>query len=233
MKNLYNRVVYAPTPKNPSWGGTAKRQNQQNVKTDAVTTNTSNYSPTMENKLQAAVLAYQNSEFKYISDCAKSYEVPYSLLRARLRSRNPTQGGHNKALLPSQEAALKAYLDRCIYLRRPSKKRYLWAAANTILCNSGIERIVSRRWTTRFLAQNPQYKKQRTKPLAVERQAAQERLQIEEHFQRFQAALLEHNIKKRDVWNFDETGFCISCLCGQLVLTHTNNKAVYIADPEN
>jgi hypothetical protein len=35
------------------------------------------------------------------------------------------------------------------------------------------------------------------------------------------------------VWNFDETGFRIGCLRGQLVLTHTNNKAVYIADPEN
>jgi hypothetical protein len=93
---------------------------QQNVKTsktsktNTITTNTSNYTPTMENKLQAAVLAYQNSEFKYISDCAKSYEVPYSLLRARLRGRNTARGGHNKALSPSQEAALKAYLDRCI-----------------------------------------------------------------------------------------------------------------------
>jgi hypothetical protein len=187
----------------------------------------------MENKLKSAVLAYKNNEFKYISDCAKSYEVPYSLLRARLRGRNTTRGGHNKVLLLSQEAALKAYLDRCIYLGRPSKKRYLRAAANTILRNSGIERMVSKRWTTRFLTRNPQYKKLRTKPLAAERQAAQERLQIEEHFQRFQATLLEHNIEKRDVWNFDETGFRIGCLRGQLVLTHTNQKAVYIADPEN
>lgn len=93
--------------------------------------------------------------------------------------------------------------------------------------------MVSKRWMTRFLTRNPQYKKLRTKPLAAERQAAQERLQIEEHFQRFQATLLEHNIEKRDVWNFDETGFRIGCLRGQLVLTHTNQKAVYIADPEN
>jgi hypothetical protein len=42
-----------------------------------------------------------------------------------------------------------------------------------------------------------------------------------------------NRIQEQDVWNFDETGFRIGCLRGQLVLTHTNQKAVYIADPEN
>jgi len=36
-----------------------------------------------------------------------------------------------------------------------------------------------------------------------------------------------------DIWNFDETGFRIGCLRGQLVFTSIDNRAVYLSDPEN
>jgi len=147
--------------------------------------------------------------------------------------RTPTRGGHNKLLSEAQEEALTVYLDRCIFLGRPSKKRDLQAAVNSILRNSGSEKIVSKIWTSRFLRRHPQYQKRRTKPLSTERIAAQEREQISLHFDKFQRAMDIYKFQKEDIWNFDETGFRIGCLRGQLVLTHTNQKAVYIADPEN
>jgi hypothetical protein len=47
------------------------------------------------------------------------------------------------------------YLDRCIYLGRPSKKKYLRAAADTILRLNGQKKVVSKMWTLRFLRRNP------------------------------------------------------------------------------
>jgi len=39
-------------------------------------------------------------------------------------------------------------------------------------------------------------------------------------------------VPKYNIYNFDETGFRIGCLAGQLVFTRTK-KQVYISDPDN
>ena len=126
----------------------------------------------MEDQIQSAISAYKSGDFKFISQCAKAYDVPYQRLKSRIHGRNPARGGHNKLLSDDQEQALTRYLDRCILLGRPSKKRYLRAAANSILQYSGGSQIVSRIWTSRFLSRHPKYYKRRTKPLSAELQAA-------------------------------------------------------------
>jgi len=154
----------------------------------------------------------------------------------RFHGREPHHGGQNKKLSEPQEEAVKLFLDRCIELGRPAKKRYIRQAANSILqavTDAPKTIAVSKDWTRRFIKRNPQYHRRRTKPLSAEHQAAQERTEIEKHFQFFQKLMLDLDIRLEDVWNFDETGFRIGCLLGQIVFTHTENKAVYISDPEN
>jgi hypothetical protein len=126
----------------------------------------------MESRIQVAIQAFENGEYPSMRACAIAFEVPYQKLQARLHGRSTTRGGHNKALSDEQEKALTTYLDRCIYLGRPSKKKYLRAAADTILRLNGQKKVVSKMWTLQFLRRNPQYKKIKTKPLAYERQAA-------------------------------------------------------------
>jgi hypothetical protein len=79
----------------------------------------------------------------------------------------------------------------------------------------------------------PQYHKKKTKLLSAERQAAQERADIETHFRNFKAKCDELKIHLDDIHNFDESGFRIGYLHGQLVWTHTDVQAVYISDPDN
>ena len=79
----------------------------------------------------------------------------------------------------------------------------------------------------------PQYHKRKTKPLLAERQDAQERADIETHFQNFIAKCDELKIHLDNVHNFDESGFRIGCLRGQVVWTHADVQVVYILDPDN
>jgi hypothetical protein len=83
------------------------------------------------------------------------------------------------------------------------------------------------------MKRHPQYHKRKTKPLSAERQAAQERVDIETHFRNFKAKCDELKIHPDDVHNFDESGFRIGCLRGQVVWTHADVQAVYISDPDN
>jgi DDE superfamily endonuclease len=52
------------------------------------------------------------------------------------------------------------------------------------------------------------------------------------HFFNFQRAVRSLRVPKYNIYNFDETGFRIGCLSGQLVFTRTK-KQVYISDPDN
>lgn len=38
------------------------------------------------------------------------------------------------------------------------------------------------------------------------------------------------SILPQDIYNFDETGFRIGCLGGRMVMTHSDQKAAYVAN---
>ncbi|KAI0994129.1 hypothetical protein K3495_g14054 [Podosphaera aphanis] len=88
-------------------------------------------------------------------------------------------------------------------------------------------------FATRWMKRNPQCKIRRSKKLSAARKAATERGEVEEHFNRFRNEQSAKKIKPEKIWNFDETGFRIGCLNGQLVLIWAEQKAVYLIDPEN
>ncbi|PVH69796.1 hypothetical protein DL98DRAFT_392445, partial [Cadophora sp. DSE1049] len=71
-----------------------------------------------------------------------------------------------------------------------------------------------------------------SKPLAAERKAAHEEEDILAHFRKFETTVKEYHIKKRNCWNFDETGWRIGILNGRLVFTFPDVSAVYIEDPD-
>lgn len=128
---------------------------------------------------------------------------------------------------------MSVYMDRCIALGRPATKKHIRAAATSILRADGIQKQVSWWWTKRFLKRHPIYRKSKSKSLSAERQAAQEQADIDEHFRDFEAKVKELDIQPDDIHNFDETGFRIGCLNGQVVWTYTDVQAVYISDPDN
>jgi hypothetical protein len=72
----------------------------------------------------------------------------------------------------------------------------------------------------------------RSKPLSAQRKAAQKRDDIELYFKKFDTRYQELEMKLENLYNFDETGFRIGCLTGQIVFTQTDRQ-VYILDLDN
>jgi len=188
-----------------------------------------------EIRISDAIEALNNGEFTTTAEAAREHKVSYQKLRARRLRRAPKSatGGQNKTLSEAQEAALCLYMDRCIALGRPAKKKHIRAAANSILRGDGIQKQVSQWWTKRFLKRHPIYHKRKTKSLSAERQAAQQQEDIQRHFRDFEKTVIQYNIQLEDIHNFDESRFRIGCLRGQVVWTYADIRAVYISDPDN
>jgi DDE superfamily endonuclease len=68
--------------------------------------------------------------------------------------------------------------------------------------------------------------------LSAQRKAAQKLSDIETHFSKFGRRYRQLEIKPCNLHNFDETGFRIGCLAGQIVFTR-RGKQIYISDPDN
>jgi hypothetical protein len=142
-----------------------------------------------------------------------------------------SNSGHNKSLSAEQEKALLLYMDQCEEMGRLCEHKHIEAAANSILQASDSPRLVSKSWTSRFIKRTKVHR-HRTKPLSAQRKAAQKRDDIELHFKKFDYRYRELEMKPENLHNFDETGFQIGCLAGQIVFTRTDRQ-VYISNPDN
>ena len=80
---------------------------------------------------------------------------------------------------------------------------------------------------------HPSYFKRKQKPLAAERDNTHNVNAITKYFEAYQAVRIERGIADEDVWNMDETGFCIGCgRCHWVVSTH-RQQALRLVDPDN
>ena len=70
------------------------------------------------------------------------------------------------------------------------------------------------------------------KSLSAQHKAAQKCEDIESHITKFQKDYRQYHIKSCNLHNFDETGFQVDCLAGQIVFNCTE-KQIYISDPDN
>ena len=68
--------------------------------------------------------------------------------------------------------------------------------------------------------------------MSAQHKAAQKREDIESHFTKFQRNYRQYHIKPCNLHNFDETGFQVGYLAGQIMFNRTE-KQVYISDPDN
>jgi hypothetical protein len=107
---------------------------------------------------------------------ARHFYVNYDVLRARSKGRLPnlSRGGKNKNIADKEEETLKLYYTCCILVGDPLERKYIEAAANSILRAVG-KKSVSKPWLSRWLKRHKDFLKPRfSKPLAVERKASHE-----------------------------------------------------------
>jgi hypothetical protein len=186
-----------------------------------------------EQRIAKAIRDIKDGTLKNVSVAAQAWHVPYDKLLRQSQGMPSigSNGGLNKALSREQENALLLYIDRCNELGRLCKHIHIETGANTLLALSSSSQLVSKSWTTWFIKRTKCFKHW-SKPLSAARKAAQKRANIDLHFEKFKRWYQEQNMKPENLHNFDETGFRIGCLAGQIVFTRTD-KQVYISDPDN
>ena len=86
--------------------------------------------------------------------------------------------------------------------------------------------------TTRFIERYG-YITIKQKALEQDRQEAENLETITEYFQKLQETITTHAIQPADLWNMDETGFCIGVGKDQLVVTRRRKRASYLGIPQN
>jgi hypothetical protein len=84
----------------------------------------------------------------------------------------------------------------------------------------------------RFQIRHPEIFKKKQKPLAVERQHAQDPQTIQQHFYDFRNVVQKRGICSDDAWNMDETGFRIGCGRGHYILTFELKMPQVLPDPD-
>jgi hypothetical protein len=92
-------------------------------------------------------------------------------------------------------------------------------AANQILAAShhldGPPSTVGEHWPSCWLKTHPQYTVVKEQPIEAERQQAMNITDIHQFFEKFEHAKAEHQIKKIDIWNMNESGFRVGVGRGQ------------------
>jgi hypothetical protein len=83
----------------------------------------------------------------------------------------------------------------------------------------------SKSWLTKWIKTQPLHLIT-TKPIAHKRLIAQDKKEVESWFKGFRDTLKKHKISRKDVWNFDETGFQIGCPKGQQIYVPLTTREV-------
>ena len=178
-------------------------------------------------RINKTIKTLKNDEYTSVLKAHRAFNVPYQKLLQRYNGRPAADSlaGHNKTLDDAQEQALLQYIDHCSELGRPCKHKHIELAANSILRASDSPNIVSWAWISWFIKHHKVHW-HHAKSLSAQCKAAQKCEDIESHFTKFQRDYRQYHIKSCNLHNFDETGFQVDCLAGQIVFNHTD-KQVY------
>jgi hypothetical protein len=79
----------------------------------------------------------------------------------------------------------------------------------------------------------PDVKKRRTKPLDVKRKTAQDVNNIQKWFRDFSEHIIKRGIPPYRIWNFDNAGFRVGIIKGEIVYIPLDAPLLYTTSPEN
>jgi len=166
---------------------------------------------------------------------ARLYHLSPTTLRnsiARGKTTVKDRGGQNRVLSKAQIEALKDWIKAQSIQGLGATKKMVYAAV-CHLRHPQPEPSMS--WLTKFIKRelHDEFHMIKTKPIALQRVAAQDYETITNWFYKYQQFLIEKGIKGEDIWNMDETGFRVGIPGGQTVIVPCNVTELYTPSPKN
>jgi hypothetical protein len=170
----------------------------------------------LQTRIQQAKAWLQESDNNQeaINTAALIFNIPRTTLSSSIhRAPSYSQGGSNRILTSGQEQSLnqfiRSYLDHGLL---PTKGVLI--SAITRLRALENKKPPSDSWFQKWHKTQPIHKI-KTKPIACVRVTAQDKDEVSEWFGKYKEVLKKYKISRKDIWNFDETGFRVGCPKGE------------------
>lgn len=188
-----------------------------------------NYSKPEATRIQQAKKWLKTNPTESLATASRLYQVKYRSLQSSIKRPTRTHGGHNKVLQEYQTKAIHTFIrDLLSYGIQPTMALVFQSIYTIKRASNPTIKPPSKAWFGKWWRDN-QLHKIKSKPLAALRIIAQDENAIQLWFKGYICTIKELQIQKRNILNFDETGFRIGCPKGQTLLVPVDVTEVSIS----
>ena len=84
---------------------------------------------------------------------------------------------------------------------------------------------VGKNWTSNFVRRTPELKARLSRMIDYQRVQCEDPDAYNAWFRLVRNVVNKYTIKEEDIWNFDETGFCMGQITSEMVVTSTERQS--------
>lgn len=180
---------------------------------------------TQEGRVTLAIEALRTAKNMSIRAIAKIYDVPRSTLEARLKGRIPKPEKRNSQhnLTLSEEETLVRYILDLDSRGFPPRIDSVRDMANLLRATRHAT-PVGKQWPYNFVQRRPELKTRFSRAYDFQRALCEDPELIDAWFRLVSNMRAKYGIQAADFYNFDETGFMMGVICGNMVVTRADRR---------
>lgn len=179
-------------------------------------------------RIREAITWLQEHQDETITTAARIFQLNRTTLSYWIQRANHIssrgRGGRNRILTLNQEKHLNQFIKGYLEHNLLPTKGVILSAITRIRALEN-KPPPSKSWFNKWIKTQPLHRI-KTKPIARIRITAQDKEQVKGWFKEYNTVLQKYNIQRKDIWNFDETGFRIGCPKGQEIYVPEDVKEV-------
>lgn len=178
-----------------------------------------------EARIILAIEAIRASEKLPVARAAKIYNVPRMTLADRMKGRvaKPEKRNARHNLTSSEEETIIRYVLDLDSRGFPPRIASVEDMANLLLATRDAG-PVGKQWTYRFVRRRPELKTRFSRAYDFQRALCEDPDAINAWFRRVANMRAKYGILECDLYNFDETGFMMGIICGNMVVTRADRR---------
>jgi hypothetical protein len=177
-----------------------------------------------EGRIALAIQAYKLGQFPTPTAAAKSYDVPPTTLRDRLKGKQPKRGSisNHRLLPPTAEESLVQWILSMDRRGMPPTTVAVRQMAGILAQQYKPSAYVGQTWVRDFIKRHDALKTKYNRKYDYQRAKCEDPELIRGWFQRVHDIVAEYGIPDNDIYNFDETGFQMGVISTAKVVTGTD-----------
>ena len=194
----------------------------------------------IENRIQKAIDIINMRENSNRVKIACEFHVSYERLQSRLKSyqfKTAIWELHNRALKSDQKSALQQYLITLNQLNLLTRLHMMQLIINTLRAQNSScwnsSSLLNAQWIKHWLNYQSNFFKAKRKFITADRKNVHNSKVLQTHFDEFKKIMIQYDITKNDIWNFDEIDYHMSIAHFNWVVTVDLNKRIYFKNLNN